>query len=145
MVNHWPQKLSEQRTLYLDQFSGKTIANATADQDGALSRITSWGVDMHMGTQYGLLTRILATAACLGLLTSILTATLMWWKRRPTGTAGLPGRSSESSRAATPRGAVVAIGVIATALAVLYPSFGVSLLVVLIAESIIESRRGSAS
>ena len=145
VVNHWPQKLSEQRTLYLDQFSGRTIANATADQDGALSRITSWGVDMHMGTQYGLLTRILATAACLGLLTSILTATLMWWKRRPTGTAGLPGRSSEGSRAATPRGAVVAIGVIATALAVLYPSFGVSLLVVLIAESIIESRRGSAS
>lgn len=92
VVNHWPQKLSEQRTLYLDQFSGRTIANATADQDGALSRITSWGVDMHMGTQYGLLTRILATAACLGLLTSILTATLMWWKRRPTGT-GRPARA----------------------------------------------------
>lgn len=141
VVNHWPQKLSEQRTLYLDQFSGKTITNATADQDGALSRITSWGVDMHMGTQYGLLTRILATTMCLGLLTSILTAIAMWWKRRPTGTAGLPGRSSETSRSATPRGAVVAIGVIATALAVLYPSFGVSLLVVLIAESIIESRR----
>ena len=43
VVNHWPQKLSDQRTLYLDQFSGQTIANATADQDGALSRITGWG------------------------------------------------------------------------------------------------------
>lgn len=144
VVNHWPQKLSEQRTLYLDQFSGKTITNATADQDGALSRITSWGISMHMGNQYGLLTRITATLACLGVLTSILTAILMWWKRRPTGTAGLPGRSSEANRSATPHGAVVAIGVIATALAVLYPSFGVSLLVVLIAESIIESRRKTA-
>lgn len=143
VVNHWPQKLSEQRTLYLDQFTGQTIANATADQDGALSRITSWGVDMHMGTQYGVLTRVLATAACLGLLTSILTATIMWWKRRPTGTAGLPGRSSEAVRSNTPRGAVVAIGVVATALAVLYPSFGVTLIIVLVAEAIVESRRKS--
>lgn len=141
VVNHWPQKLSEQRTLYLDQFSGRTITNATADQDGALSRITSWGVNTHMGTQYGILTRILATALCLGLLTSIATATVMWWKRRPTGSAGLPGRTSEEMKARTPRGAVIAIGVIATALAVIYPSFGVSLLVVLIAEALIGSRR----
>lgn len=140
-INHWPQKLSEQRTLYLDQFSGVTIANATADQDGALSRISSWGVDMHMGTQYGVLTRILATGLCLGLLTSIATATVMWWKRRPTGGSGLPGRTIEAARAHTPRGAVVAIGVIATALAVIYPSFGVSLLVVLIAEALLASRR----
>ena len=141
VVNHWPQKLSEQRSLYLDQFTGQTITNATADQDGALSRITSWGISMHMGNQYGLLTRITATLACLGILTSIISAIAMWWKRRPTGTAGLPGRGSESGRSSAPRGAVVAIGVIATALAVLYPSFGVSLIVVLIAESIIESRR----
>lgn len=144
VVNHWPQKLSEQRTLYLDQFTGQTITNATADQDGALSRITSWAVNTHMGTQYGLLNRILSTAACLALLTSILSAAVMWWKRRPTGTAGLPGRSGDAVRSNTPRGAVVAIGVIATALAVLYPSFGVTLVVVLIAESIIESRRNNA-
>ena len=143
VVNHWPQKLSEQRTLYLDQFTGQTIANATAAQDGALSRATSWGIAMHMGNQYGLLTRISATLACLAVLTSILTATIMWWKRRPTGTAGLPGRSSEAVRSNTPRGAVVAIGVIATALAVLYPSFGVTLIIVLVAEAIVESRRKS--
>ncbi|HNF06896.1 MAG TPA: PepSY domain-containing protein, partial [Mycobacterium sp.] len=57
------------------------------------------------------------------------------------GTAGLPGRSSADLRSNTPRGAVIAIGVIATALAVLYPSFGVTLVIVLIAEAIVESRR----
>jgi uncharacterized iron-regulated membrane protein len=141
VVNHWPQKLSEQRTLYLNQFTGETITNATADQDGTLSRITSWGVNTHMGTQYGIVTRILATLACLGVLTSIVSAMAMWWKRRPTGSAGLPGRTSDTVRSNTPRGAVVAVGVIATALAVLYPSFGVTLIVVLIAESIVETRR----
>lgn len=141
VINHWPQKLSEQRTLYLNQFTGQTIVNATADQDGTLSRISSWGVNTHMGTQYGILTRILGTAACLALLTSIVTATLMWWKRRPTGSAGLPGATSDTMRSNTPRGAVVAVGVIATALAVIYPSFGVSLMVVLIAEMVIAARR----
>ena len=143
VVNHWPQKLSEQRTLYLNQFTGETVTNATADQDGTLSRITSWGVNTHMGTQYGIITRILATLACLGVLTSIVSAMAMWWKRRPTGSAGLPGRTSDTVRSNTPRGAIVAVGVIATALAVLYPSFGVTLIVVLIAESIVETRRNS--
>lgn len=143
VVNHWPQKTSEQRTLYLDQFTGKTIANATADQDGTLSRITEWGVNMHMGTQYGVVNRVLSTLACLGLLTSIATATMMWWKRRPTGSAGLPGRTSDTMKSHTPRGAVVAIGVVATALAVIYPSFGLSLVVVLIIEALVESRRNS--
>ena len=141
VVNHWPQKLSEQRTLYLDQFTGQTIANATADQDGALSRISSWGVDMHMGTQYGIVNRIVSTLACLGLLTSILSAIVMWWKRRPAGSAGLPGRTNDATKSDTPRGAVVAIGVIATALAVIYPSFGATLLLVLVAETMVESRR----
>ena len=130
-------------TNLLAAVTGQTIADATADQDGALSRITSWSVDMHMGTQYGILTRILATGLCLGLLTSIATATIMWWKRRPTGSTGLPGRTTDTMKSNTPRGAVAAIGVIATALAVLYPSFGVTLLLVLIIEAIVESRRNN--
>lgn len=136
VVNHWPQKLSEQRTLYLNQFSGATITNATAAQDGALTRLTSWGVNSHMGTQYGLLTRITATLACLGLLASIATGAIMWWKRRPTGTAGLPGRTSDAMRADTPRGAKIAIAVTAVALGVLYPAFGASLIVVLVIEGV---------
>ena len=91
VVNAWPQKLSEQRTLYLDQFTGGTITNATAAQDGALSRLTSFGIAMHMGTQFGLWTRILATIACLGVITSALTGLLMWWNRRPSGRSGFPG------------------------------------------------------
>lgn len=140
VINGWPQKLSEQRTLYLDQFSGQTIANATAASDGRLARLTGWGVNMHMGTQYGLVTRILATVACLGLVTSIGTGAIMWWKRRRPGSAGLPGPVSAAIRADTPRGAVAAVCVVAGALAILYPSFGVTLLVVLAAEVVLALR-----
>ncbi len=143
VVNHWPQKLSEQRTLYLNQFTGATITNATAAQDGALSRLTSFGIAMHMGNQLGLLTRISATVACLGILTSITTALLMWWNRRPAGRSGLPGPASEGTRAATPRGAAIAVSVIAVVLGVLYPAFGVSLLAVLAVEAVLALRRRS--
>ena len=98
VVNAWPQKLSEQRTLYLDQFTGKTVANATAAQDGTLARLTSFGIAMHMGNQLGVLTRISASVACLGVLLSVLTGLLMWWKRRPAGRSGLPGPVSSHPR-----------------------------------------------
>ncbi|TGD90665.1 PepSY domain-containing protein [Mycolicibacterium sp. CH28] len=141
VVNRWPQRTSEQRTLYLDQFTGATITNATADRDGALSRLTSFGIAMHMGNQLGWLTRITATLACLGVLTSVVTGLLMWWKRRPAGGTGLPGPAGAATRANTPKGAMIAVTVIAVALGILYPVFGVSLLVMLLAEAILATRR----
>ncbi|MCV7175856.1 PepSY-associated TM helix domain-containing protein [Mycolicibacterium sphagni] len=145
VVNHWPQRVSEQRTLYLDQFSGLTVANATAAQDGALSRLTSFGIAMHMGNQLGWLTRISATVACLGVLLSVLTGLLMWWKRRPSGRSGLPGPASAPTRASTPKRAMVTVAVVAVVLGVLFPAFGLSLVVVLVAEGIIAARRDHPS
>jgi len=143
VANHWPQKLSEQRTLYLNQFTGATIANGTAAQDGALSRLTSFGINMHMGYQLGWLTRITATLACFGVLTSVATGLLMWWKRRPSGGAGLPAPTSATTRAATPQRAKVVVGLLAVALSVLFPVFGTSLLLVLAAETLLSLRRRS--
>lgn len=145
VVNAWPQRLSEQRTLYLNQFTGETITNATAAQDGALSRLTSFGIAMHMGNQLGVLTRISATVAALGVLTSVLTAFLMWSKRRPRGGTGLPSPASAATRAQTPRKAVVAITVFAVALSVLYPIFGLSVIVVLAVEGLLVLRRRAKS
>ncbi len=141
VVNAWPQKLSEQRTLYLNQFTGQTITNATAAQDGALSRLTSFGIDMHMGNQFGLLTRIIATIACLAVLASVLTGVLMWWKRRPAGRSGLPGPAGGGTP--TPKSGVIAVSAVAVALSVLFPAFGVSVLVVLAAEAAFALRRRS--
>ena len=141
VVNAWPQKLSEQRTLYLDQFTGATVANATAEQNGALSKATSFGIAVHMGNQYGVLTRIIATVACLGILVMIGTGLAMWWIRRPAGKTGVPGRAGEATRAATPKRARVVVSVIAVVLGVIYPVFGVSLLLVLGTEALLDARR----
>ncbi len=145
VANHWPQRLSEQRTLYLNQFTGETIANATAAQDGKLSRLTSFGINMHMGYQLGWLTRITATLACLGVLASVITGLLMWWKRRPAGGTGLPAPANAATRAATPQRAKVVVGILAVALGVLYPVFGASLVLVLAVETLLSLRRRSGS
>ena len=145
VVNRWPQRVTEQRTLYLSQFTGATITNATAAQDGALSRLTSFGIAMHMGNQFGWLTRISATVACLGVLLSALTGLLMWWKRRPSDRSGPPGPASPATRSDTPKRAMVTVAVVAIALGVLFPAFGLSLIVVLVAEAIIAARRDHAS
>lgn len=143
VVNAWPQKTSEQRTLYLNQFTGQTITNATAAQDGALSRLTSFGIAMHMGNQYGVVTRISATLACLGVLASILTGLTMWWKRRPAGGAGLPTATSTATRSNTPKRAVIAVSVAAVVLGVIFPVFGLSVLVVLAVDAVLTRRRRS--
>lgn len=145
VVNPWPQRLSEQRTLYLNQFTGQTIAEATSAQDGALSRATSFGIAMHMGHQFGLLTRIVATLACVGVLVSVFTALLMWWKRRPAGGTGLPGRASVATRADTPKRALIVVSTAGVILGVLYPVFGVSLLIVLAVEAALGVRRRSSA
>jgi uncharacterized iron-regulated membrane protein len=145
VVNAWPQKLSEQRTLYLNQFTGATIFNATAAEDGALSRLTSFGINMHMGNQLGVLTRITATLACIGVLTSVMTGFLMWWKRRPSGATGLPGPASAATRAHTPKGALIVVSVVAVVFGVLFPVFGASVLVVLAIEAVLSRRRRSSA
>lgn len=139
VVNAWPQKFSEQRTLYLNQFTGRTITNATAEQNGALSRLTSFGIAMHMGNQYGVVTRIIATLACLGVLISVATGLLMWWKRRPAGGAGLPAPTEDRNE--TSRGTVILVASAAVALGVIFPVFGVSLLVVVALEAVLARRR----
>ena len=142
VVNAWPQKLSEQRTLYLNQFTGETITNATAAQDGALSRLTSFGIAMHMGNQLGVLTRISATVACLGVLTSVVTGFLMWWKRRPSGGTGLPGPAERGHPRRHPQACASSQCLsFAVVLGVLFPVFGVSLLVVLAVEAVLSLRR----
>jgi uncharacterized iron-regulated membrane protein len=124
LANYWPSRVQEEQTVYLDQFSGKTLEVLPATHYGALPWAVSFGIQTHMGTEFGLVNRILMTTACLLVLWSVFTAFVMWWKRRPTGSAGFPRRPYDSKMQRN-------LAIIALVLALIYPLWGLSVLFVL--------------
>ena len=43
-----------------------------------------------MGQEFGLLNQIVLLLACLAMIALCLSASVMWWKRRPSGSLGVP-------------------------------------------------------
>jgi uncharacterized iron-regulated membrane protein len=117
--------------VYVDQFTGRTLATSSSAEWGKIQQVTEWGVQNHMGTQYGLITRIIMTLGCVLTVVSFVTSIVLWWKRRPKGTTGLPKRQARSS-------ATMGVGIIALVLAVMYPLWGASLIAVLVVDGCVQ-------
>ena len=62
-----------------------------ADQDLA-AKLTRWGIDLHMGTMFGLANQIVLFLIASTLVLMILWGYRMWWQRRATRGGGGPGR-----------------------------------------------------
>ena len=135
LSNPWPGKVQDEKVVYVDQFTGRTLATSSSAEWGKIQQVTEWGVQNHMGTQYGLVTRIIMTIGCVLTVVSFVTSIVLWWKRRPKGTTGLPKRQARSS-------ATAGVGIIALVLAVMYPLWGVSLIAVLAVDGLVQWLRG---
>lgn len=132
VTNPWPSDISNQGALFLDQFSGATLGRSFASEWGQLQWVTELGVQTHMGTQFGVASRIVMTVSCLLLLWSVFSGLVMFWKRRRGGT-GFPRRPVD---ARLQRGMII----IAVLLALLYPLWGLSVLVVLLLDTYVIRR-----
>ena len=64
LSNSWPRKTGEGRDLYLDQFTGATLAEQTGWGYGSVSYTMDTLVSTHMGTQLGIFSRIFMTLLC---------------------------------------------------------------------------------
>lgn len=135
LQNFWPMRIQDEKSVYLDQFSGKTLGRATGSQYGALAAVTETGVLTHMGTQFGIVNKIAMTFGALLILLSIATSVAMWWLRRPQGRLGLPRRPH------TPVLPAVVLGVGAT-LAVIYPLWGITAVTALVVDRLLIQRIG---
>lgn len=125
VINPWPTRMQDQGALYLNQFTGETISHSTPQAWGELQWATEFGIQTHMGTQFGLFTRILMTVTCLLVFWNVITAIVMWNKRRRRGTLGIPRRPVDVR-------VQRALGITAVVLAVIYPLWGVTLAAVLL-------------
>jgi uncharacterized iron-regulated membrane protein len=127
LSNSWPRKTGEARDLFLDQFSGETIDEMNVYGYGSVSYAMDTAVSWHMGTQWGIVTRIFMTLLCVLSIWAVVSGFVMFWKRRRPGTAGLPRRPRDVKFG---WGLWAIIGVIA----IVYPLWGVTAAVILLLD-----------
>lgn len=119
----YPDRPQGQRTIHLDQYSGRVLDDVGFADYGWAAKGVELGVQLHMGNYFGLANQFVMLIACLGVIMLSITGPIMWWRRRPKGGLGAPRELSP------PRLRTLAL--ITLALAVVFPLVGASLALVL--------------
>jgi uncharacterized iron-regulated membrane protein len=120
----YPDNIAEERIIHLDQYSGKTLFDAGFKDLGDGGKAIEWGVSVHMGQEYGLINQLVMAGACLAIVAMCVSATIMWWQRRPKGSLGAPRYPSDYRVA---RSAIIILII----LGVTFPLVGLSMIVAL--------------
>ncbi|WP_109126704.1 PepSY domain-containing protein [Dyella sp. C11] len=113
--------------LTLDPVQGRVIQRVDFAQRPLLDRLIGYGVAVHEGVLFPPLNQILSAFTALGLITMTVSATVLWWRRRPVGTLGAPATQHPPRYAG---GFVLLLCL----LGVVLPLLGASMLLVLLLE-----------
>lgn len=130
----YPDDLSRQRVVHLDQYSGRPLIDMGYADYGPAGRAMEWGINTHMGQQYGLANQLVLALACIAMVLLAVSAAIMWWKRRPAGSLGVPPMPADP---AALRGviAILAIG------GIIYPLVGASMIAIALVDRLVMRRR----
>lgn len=120
----YPNDLSKQRVVHLDQYRGTPLIDMSYADYGPLGKGLEWGINVHMGQEFGLFNQLFMLGVCLAIVLLCVSGATMWWKRRPSGALGVPPMPAEPRTLRTVV-ALLAIG------GVIFPLVGASLLVML--------------
>jgi uncharacterized iron-regulated membrane protein len=123
----YPDNVADERVIHLDQYSGDVLFDAGFADLGFAGKVFEWGISVHMGQEFGLITQLVMAGACIAIVLMSVSAIVMWWQRRPKGTLGAPRYPSDYR---VSRGAVL----ILAALGILFPLVGLSIVVVLVLD-----------
>ena len=85
----YPNDLARQRVIHLDQFSGQVLLDMGYADYGPLGKALEWGINVHLGQQFGLANQLVLLAACMVIVLLCVSGAMMWWRRRAPGTLGL--------------------------------------------------------
>ena len=125
----YPNDLSRQRVVHLDQYSGQPLLDMSYADYGPLGKALEWGINTHLGQTFGLWNKLVLLAACAAIVLLAVSAAVMWWKRRPSGSLGVPPLPQDR-RVFRGLLALLAVG------GVLFPLVGLTMVVMLALDMI---------
>ncbi|MFP6560242.1 PepSY-associated TM helix domain-containing protein [Paraburkholderia sp. B3] len=137
-VSYFPPDPKDERTVYIDQYSGKVLKDIRYRDYGAVSQAISYGTSLHMGRYFGILNQWICAAISLGLCALAVTGFVMWWLRRPSRTLGAPSRERAAPPMRAWKAGLVVLGVV-------FPLMGATILAVWIADRVASGRRPKLS
>ena len=111
----------------LDKSTGRVLKRTKNSEEAFFWH--AWTYPLHVGSFWGIWTKVLWFIACVVLTVLPITGLWMWWERRPRGQAGLPRRPDVR----VPRWLAVLI----VALSVILPILGASLVAILMGEGVV--------
>ncbi|MFG2319171.1 PepSY-associated TM helix domain-containing protein [Streptomyces tendae] len=143
----WPVR---QDSVAVAPATGEVTQTQRFDDFPVLAKLTSWGINAHMGLLFGLVNQIVLALLAIGLIAMILWGYRMWWLRRPTRSEGLAlGRAPARGAWRRIPGRVLAPAVVLAAVVGYYlPLFGLPLLVFLVVDvtvGVVRRRRAGAA
>lgn len=120
----YPDKISGERIIHLDQYTGEVLFDAGFADLGPVGQAIEWGVSVHMGQEFGRANQLVMLATCLAIILMSVSAVVMWWKRRPQGRLGVPPQP-ENKRV------YIALWSIAVVVGLLFPLTGLAIVTML--------------
>ena len=136
---HWRVRSETQnrprvRELALDRVTGALIHEDRFADKSALDQAINVGIAAHEGQLFGLPNQLLGFFTAISLLTVSISGVVMWWRRRPGGSLGIPApRVAEFRIGPALWAAIVVLGV-------LVPMLGVSIIALAVIDGV---RRGT--
>jgi uncharacterized iron-regulated membrane protein len=126
----FPDDLSKERTIHIDQYSGTPLVDMGYPLYPTPGKAVAWGVNVHMGQEWGRFNQILMLATCLAIVFTCVTAIVMWWKRRPSGRLGVPPMPPS-------RSVYIGLWLITLVFAIAFPMSGIAIIAMVAFDQIV--------
>ena len=123
------------KTVHVDRYTGKVLAKVTFDDYSLAGKTMAVSIPLHMGL-VTIWNVILNTLVCLSIITLGVSGVIMWWKRRPKNSGFTLSAPKAPSKLAHWHNAMIIMLVLSLA----FPLVGITLISVLILDTLILSR-----
>jgi uncharacterized iron-regulated membrane protein len=142
----WP---ADNDSIAVDGHTGAVIDRVDFEDQPLLGKLTTWGINFHLGDLFGLPNLLFLAGTALALIVLVTLGYRMWWQRRPRHQATGPGPLLErGALRRAPLWVTVGLFVLAAGFASYVPLFGITLagfLVVDVVLGLVARRRASSS